>query len=214
MCSNADDSSSARDSLSEFKESLLGSKSLPDLVMSLHLHHEPEPDLALCASEDVVRKRYNRVMGVDDTSEGWRAAMSQGVRNVSSTLRYLMQHPERSLQRSKLRRKPSQTDAAFARQLIRQQEERKHVAMKANLRCSKEDVDSVGELELSLAAARILKRRELPDVKTGNAAAAAKRYRHRGRKRDAASGSVFPSCMSVIQRSYACRVHELMMLSV
>lgn len=193
MCSNAaDDSNSPRDSLAEFKQSLLGSKSFSDVVISLHLQHH-EPDLALCASEDVVRKRYNRVMGVDDTSEGWRAAMSQGVRNVSSTLRYLMQHPERSLQRAELRRKPSQTDAEYAKQLIRQQEERKHDAMKANMRFSKEETSSVGELELSLAAARILKRRDLLDTRTGNAAAA-KRHRHRRRNPDAASGSVFPSC--------------------
>ena len=56
--------------------------------------------LAQAAAEDVVRRRYNAVMGIEQATEGWREPIQFGIRNMSSALAYLrlqmtMQKPQK-----------------------------------------------------------------------------------------------------------------------
>ncbi|SPR00832.1 unnamed protein product (mitochondrion) [Plasmodiophora brassicae] len=56
-------------------------------------HGASLPDLSQAACEDVVRRRYNAVLGIDQASEGWRGPMVTGVKNISSALEYMRRRP-------------------------------------------------------------------------------------------------------------------------
>ena len=151
------------------------------------------PELAFCASEDMVRKRYNAVMGINEKEDGWRASMSKGVRNMSSTLSYLRQNSSKThLNDAEIRKKPSQNDEDFAQKIIREEKWKQDSLLKANIPVPLEGGNRSGGSSLSPAALRILRNRGLLEYRTGNASAA---KRDRPKRKPNGAGAVFPRCM-------------------
>lgn len=65
---------------------------LVSISMQLNYDHDNiggSSDLIHAVSEDVVRRRYNQALGIKQLSEGWRAPIQTGIRNISSALAYM-----------------------------------------------------------------------------------------------------------------------------
>jgi hypothetical protein len=183
-------SDSSQNSILEERDAILRGPSFPELVLTVA--SKSQPNLAFCASEDLVRKRYDRVMGVHGQNEGWRSAMSQGVRHSSSTLEFLRKKSSFPL-RGDLRRSSSQSDAEFAEKLVLQQKQRAHAIQKSKNAMARCGMGESNEMSLSFAGARILKRRGWPDTANGTEAGPSRRSCRR-KETPNMNHTLFPSC--------------------